>query len=49
MMGIAASLMLVFIAMLDYFYEKFEYEKQLKMSKQDIKDEHKNAEGDPID
>src|SRR5690606_11013982 len=25
----------------------YEYEKQLKMSKQDIKDEYKNAEGDP--
>lgn len=46
-MGIAASLTLVFIALLDYIYEKYEYEKQLKMSKQDIKDEYKNAEGDP--
>ncbi|MEG0473873.1 MAG: flagellar biosynthesis protein FlhB [Solibacillus sp.] len=47
-MGIAASLMLMFIALIDYLYEKFEYEKQLKMSKQDLKDEHKNAEGDPL-
>lgn len=47
-MGIVASLMLVFLALLDYLYEKFEYEKQLKMSKQDIKDEYKNAEGDPL-
>lgn len=47
MMGIAASLTLVVIALLDYIYEKFEYEKQLKMSKQDIKDEYKNSEGDP--
>lgn len=46
-MGIAASLTLVFIALLDYIYEKYEYEKQLKMSKQDIKDEYKNSEGDP--
>ncbi|SOB93097.1 flagellar biosynthetic protein FlhB [Ureibacillus xyleni] len=46
-MGIAASLTLVFIALFDYIYEKYEYEKQLKMSKQDIKDEYKNAEGDP--
>ena len=48
MMGIAASLMLVFIALLDYLYEKYEYEKNLKMSKQDIKDEYKNSEGDPL-
>lgn len=47
-MGLAAALMLVFIALLDYMYEKYEYEKQLKMSKQDIKDEHKNSEGDPL-
>lgn len=47
-MGIAAALMLVFISLLDYIYERHEYEKQLKMSKQDIKDEYKNAEGDPL-
>jgi len=47
-MGIAASIMLVFIALFDYIYERYEYEKQLKMSKQDLKDEHKNAEGDPL-
>lgn len=47
-MGIAASIMLLLIALFDYIYEKFEYEKQLKMSKQDIKDEYKNSEGDPL-
>lgn len=47
LMGIAAALVLILIAILDYIYEKYEYEKTLKMSKQDIKDEHKNAEGDP--
>lgn len=48
LMGIAASLVLGFIAILDYFYQKFDYEKNLKMSKQDIKDEYKNSEGDPL-
>lgn len=47
-MGIAAALMLLVISVLDYFYERFDYEKNLKMSKQDLKDEHKNAEGDPL-
>ncbi|MEK5146585.1 MULTISPECIES: flagellar biosynthesis protein FlhB [Psychrobacillus] len=47
-MGIAASCVLLFISILDFFYQKFDYEKNLKMSKQDIKDEHKNSEGDPI-
>ncbi|MGG0657950.1 flagellar biosynthesis protein FlhB [Rummeliibacillus pycnus] len=48
LMGIAASIVLLIIAVLDYFYQKFDYEKNLKMSKQDIKDEYKNAEGDPL-
>ena len=43
-----ASVVLLFISILDYIYEKFDYEKNLKMSKQDIKDEYKNSEGDPI-
>ncbi|CAM3077159.1 flagellar biosynthesis protein FlhB [Filibacter tadaridae] len=48
MMGITASFVLLFISLLDFIYQKFDYEKNLKMSKQDIKDEHKNSEGDPI-
>ncbi|MDG1286246.1 MAG: flagellar biosynthesis protein FlhB [Rickettsiales bacterium] len=37
-----------FIALLDYFYQRFEYMKNLRMSKQDIKDEYKQQEGDPM-
>lgn len=48
MMGIAASFVLLFVSILDYFYQRFDYEKNLKMSKQDIKDEYKNTEGDPV-
>ncbi|MCM3637861.1 flagellar biosynthesis protein FlhB [Sporosarcina luteola] len=48
LMGIVASFVLLFISVLDYFYQKFDYEKNLRMSKQDIKDEYKNTEGDPI-
>lgn len=48
LMGIAASTVLLIIAILDYLYQKFDYEKNLKMSKQDIKDEYKNSEGDPL-
>lgn len=47
-MGIAASLVLICIAILDYMYQKYDYEKNLRMSKQDIKDEYKNIEGDPL-
>ncbi|WP_313234473.1 flagellar biosynthesis protein FlhB [Sporosarcina ureae] len=48
MMGIIASLVLLFISILDFLYQKFDYEKNLKMSKQDIKDESKNMDGDPL-
>ena len=47
-MGITASFVLLFISILDFLYQKYDYEKNLKMSKQDIKDEHKNTEGDPM-
>ncbi|MFC5558075.1 flagellar biosynthesis protein FlhB [Ureibacillus thermophilus] len=48
MMGIASAITLLIVAILDYIYEKFEYERNLRMSKQDIKDEYKNTEGDPL-
>lgn len=47
-MGIAASLALLFLALFDYLYQKYDFEKNIRMSKQDIKDEHKNTEGDPL-
>ncbi len=37
----------LFLACFDYAYQWWEYEKSLKMSKQDIKDEYKQTEGDP--
>jgi len=38
---------LIMIAILDFVYQWFEYEKSLKMSKHDIKEEHKQVEGNP--
>jgi flagellar biosynthesis protein FlhB len=35
------------IAVLDYLYQKYEFEKSIKMSKQDLRDESKNSEGNP--
>lgn len=35
------------IGVVDYFYQWWNYERQLKMSKQDIKDEYKQSEGSP--
>ena len=40
--------MLILLAVLDYAYQKYEHQKNLKMSKQEVKDEHKQAEGDPL-
>jgi flagellar biosynthetic protein FlhB len=32
----------------DYFYQRFQHYKRLRMSKQEIKDEYKQSEGDPV-
>lgn len=47
-MGLLCSLGLLFLAVLDYMYQKYDFEKNIRMSKQDIKDEYKNIEGDPL-
>ncbi len=39
---------LIIMAVMDYVYQRWEYERSLKMSKQEIKDEYKHSEGDPI-
>lgn len=47
-LGLTASIILLCLAVLDYIYQKYEFEKGIKMSKQDIKDEYKKSEGDPL-
>lgn len=47
-MGLYAGGALLFLALLDYLYQKYDFEKNIRMSKQDIKDEYKNSEGDPL-
>src|SRR5690606_23299264 len=47
-MGIATAVLLLFLSIFDYLYQRFDYEKNIRMSKQDIKDEHKTTEGDPL-
>lgn len=41
-------LALIILAVFDYIYQKWEFEKNLKMSKQEVKDESKQTEGDPL-
>ena len=45
---LTTTIILVLLAILDYIYQRWEYEKSLRMSKQEIKDEYKNTEGDPL-
>ena len=40
--------MLFILAALDYAYQRWEYEKSIRMTKQEIKDEYKSTEGDPM-
>lgn len=44
---IKICVVLLILGIIDKKYQNYEYEKSLKMTKQEIKDEHKNIEGDP--
>jgi flagellar biosynthetic protein FlhB len=41
------GLALAVLAALDYLYQNWQYERSLKMTKQEVKDERKQTEGDP--
>ena len=41
-------LVLVILAILDYAYQKWESERSLRMTKQEIKEENKETDGDPL-
>lgn len=41
-------LVLIILAVFDYIYQKWEFEKNLKMTKQEVKDESKQTEGNPL-
>jgi len=40
-------LAMIVLAVLDFAYQRWQYEQSLKMTKQEVKDERKQAEGDP--
>jgi len=46
-LGIAIGTLYIFIALIDFAYTKWKHEKDLKMSKQEVKEEWKQAEGNP--
>ena len=46
-MVIRISIAFVALAALDFMYQWWDYERQMKMSKQEVKEEYKQLEGDP--
>ena len=46
-MGLTISFVYLIVAFLDFAYQKYKFKKDIKMTKQEVKDEYKNAEGDP--
>lgn len=47
-LGWRAALVLAVVAALDYLYQRYEYEQSLKMTRQEIKEELRQTEGDPL-
>ncbi|HPC02711.1 MAG TPA: flagellar biosynthesis protein FlhB [Syntrophales bacterium] len=45
---LVTTLVLVLLALLDYMYQRWEYEKSLRMTRQEVKEEFKQTEGDPL-
>lgn len=45
---IGVTSMMTIIAGIDYSYQRFTFMKQMRMTQQDVKDEHKQSEGDPL-
>lgn len=46
-LGIRIALFYMLIAVADFVYQKVKFKKDMKMTKQEVKDEYKNQEGDP--
>ncbi len=44
---VKAIVVLLILAVVDYYYQRWEFEKNIRMTKQEIKDEYKQTEGDP--
>jgi flagellar biosynthetic protein FlhB len=44
--GVGLAMLLLTVG--DYFFQRWDLEKKMMMTKQEIKEEHKNREGDPL-
>jgi flagellar biosynthesis protein FlhB len=45
---IRCSMAMVVLVIIDYIFQKWEFENRIKMTKQEVKDEFKTSEGDPL-
>ena len=45
---IRCCVILTILAILDFLYQRWDHEQKLKMTKQEVKDEYKHTEGDPM-
>ncbi|MCL2415188.1 MAG: flagellar biosynthesis protein FlhB, partial [Defluviitaleaceae bacterium] len=46
--GMTVGIVYIFIAGIDYIYNRRKHEKELRMTKQEMKEEYKQMEGDPL-
>ncbi len=46
-LGLRISFIYLLLAILDYIYQRWKFHKDMMMTKQEVKDEYKNSEGDP--
>lgn len=46
-LGIKISSVYLIVGAVDYFYQKHKFKEDMKMTKQEVKDEYKNSEGNP--
>lgn len=47
-LGIRVALALIVLGILDWFYQRYKHEKELRMSKEEVKEEMRSMEGDPV-
>lgn len=47
MIVVASAMVMTAIAGIDFAFQKYQFTKSMRMTKQEVKDEHKQAEGDP--
>lgn len=46
-LGVSISVLFLILGFADFIYQKFKFKKDMRMTKQEIKDEYKQTEGDP--